>query len=462
MSRIPSRVATPLSFLIVCVLWGCTSHELVAPNRRPEQQTDDYFISTPNRDVDILFMIDDSGSMKEEQDNLRRNFPAFIDELRNIPGGTPNVQIGIVSSNMGAGGQPLANVNCPPGGHRGIFRAKAGCGLDTGAQFIVARDGERSNNYTGDLAEVFSCLAELGIEGCGLEHQLQATRTALNETLTPQNRGFLRPDAYLAIILLTDEDDCSAPESSDLFDLSRFPGEEASLRCARFGHVCQGKTPPSATYSVPLAECKAAENGPLIDVQEFVDSIRGLKKDPNKIVVSGIFGWPGNAQGLYRVGLNASNKLDYLPGCEQGKETATSAIRMKQFVDAFDPAGFFSICQPDFRPAMKAIGAKVADVISRFCIGARLVDTDPVKTGMQADCQVSDLVPPATGVKPDTPLASCAANGNRAPCWDLAADDVCKRSGFKVTVNRGGQPAPQGGQLSVKCATCADGDPRCR
>ena len=57
-----------------------------------------------NRNIDILFVIDDSGSMGEEQASLARNFPAFVNVLNTIPGGLPDVHIGVVSSNVGTGG----------------------------------------------------------------------------------------------------------------------------------------------------------------------------------------------------------------------------------------------------------------------------------------------------------------------------------------------------------------------
>jgi hypothetical protein len=53
-------------------------------------------------------MIDDSGSMMQEQENLQRNFPRFIKILQEVRGGLPNVHIGVISSNVGAG-----NVHIP-------------------------------------------------------------------------------------------------------------------------------------------------------------------------------------------------------------------------------------------------------------------------------------------------------------------------------------------------------------
>src|SRR5687767_14861002 len=57
-----------------------------------------------NRNIDILFVVDNSGSMSAEQVSLATNIPRFINVLETIEGGLPNVHIGVVSSNMGIGG----------------------------------------------------------------------------------------------------------------------------------------------------------------------------------------------------------------------------------------------------------------------------------------------------------------------------------------------------------------------
>src|SRR6476646_1895078 len=54
------------------------------------------------RKVDVLFMVDDSGSMAAAQANLAASFPAFMDTLRALPGGAPDLHVAIVSSDMGA------------------------------------------------------------------------------------------------------------------------------------------------------------------------------------------------------------------------------------------------------------------------------------------------------------------------------------------------------------------------
>ena len=325
----------------------------------------------PVRDLDLLFMIDNSASMQEEQQNLIRNFPVLMDELKKIKGGLPNLHVAVVTSDLGAGSQPLSNGGCPrPGGDRGIFQTKPACGLFSNANFIVSADNGTSNNFQGDIADVFRCAASVGTVGCGYEHQLQATRVALYESITPENRTFLRRDAFLAIVLITDEDDCSADPSSDLFeDDASFPGTTGSFRCAQVGHLCSGLAPPVAEFQVPLASCTDNPAGRLIKVKDVVDSIRALKADPDRqIFAAGIFGWPVddiNPQYRYvRAPAGPNGQIDYAAICQSANGSATAGLRLKRFVDSFGAnSSFASICQNDFRPALQLIGQRLGAMV---------------------------------------------------------------------------------------------------
>jgi hypothetical protein len=459
-----------ISTLALPLLWACNSLPLIEAKPIPQEQNDQYFNLNPKRDIDLLFMIDDSPSMGDKQENLARNFPGLIDELKQIPGGLPNVHIGIVSSDLGAG--PKQFFQCTPGGDRGVFKVKPGCGLDPSSRFMVSSNNGTMNNFTGDISQVFSCLALVGENGCGEEHQLQAVRVGLYESVTPANEGFLRDDAYLAIVIVTDEDDCSAPVDTDLF-LADIPGQSTSLRCSLEGHLCMGMKPPAATFTAPLSSCTPVDKGKLISVSEMVDSVKALKKVPGKIIVSAISGWSSKPDAQYRYGVPpGESRVDYLPICVSAAKnsrgqpwTATAALRVKAFVDAFGADGdFFDICADDYRPAMRDIGKKLAIIVGRTCIDAPVADTKP-DPGIQPDCQVTDHIPSASapGGFEDVALPPCSS-GNRAngACWDLAPDGVCPVSGLKVVVDRGGAMAPPDSQMLVKCLTCAKpGDPRC-
>jgi hypothetical protein len=429
------------------------------------QRNEQIYELNPVRDLDLVFMVDNSPSMKEEQDALRRHFRTFLDELKKIPGGLPNVHIGVVSSDLGAGSMPLGNGGCArPGGDRGIFQTKPTCNV--AGNFITSLNNGTMNNFQGDINTVFSCLADLGVAGCGYEHQLQATRVALYESITKENAGFLRSDAFLAIVLLTDEDDCSAETTSNLFtDDASFPGTTASFRCAQVGHLCDGKQPPIAAFDAPLENCAARDDGRLIKVREIVDSIRALKKRPDQqILVSGLIGWPNNITGARYRYINTMQGVDVAPICQSSNGDAAAGLRLKSFIESFGASGnLFSICQDDYSPALKQIGEHLADRLGTPCLSAPVVDTVPEQPGLQADCQVIDRLPAAGGFKTEeVPPCSGGQRSASGACWQLEGNARCDKSGLKIVVDRGGQLPPPGGQQVVRCLTCASPvDPRC-
>src|SRR5688500_8376258 len=54
-----------------------------------------------NRDLDILFVIDDSSSMAQKQDSLGAAFPALVKRLSTTIGGLPNLHVGVITTDMG-------------------------------------------------------------------------------------------------------------------------------------------------------------------------------------------------------------------------------------------------------------------------------------------------------------------------------------------------------------------------
>jgi hypothetical protein len=146
------------------------------------RQTIIEFPAPGNRDVDLLFMVDDSTSMAPLQQKLIAAFPAFIDALKGFPGGLPNLHIAVVSSSMGAGRNTAVD-HCPPGGDQGIFHTQplgatcAKASLAAGQTFIIT--GAGGPNFTGDVSDMFSCIAALGQGGCGFEHQFESVLRAL-------------------------------------------------------------------------------------------------------------------------------------------------------------------------------------------------------------------------------------------------------------------------------------------
>jgi len=318
-------------------------------------------VGTPVK-LDLLFMIDDSPSMEEEQANLTRNFPRLMDELKNLPSGFPDLHLGVVSSDLGAGAASLPDACGVSQGDRGRLQVRPDCGVDTSqGRYLIARDGGSVTNFQGDIGDVFACIATLGTNGCGFEHQLQSVRMALSG-LVSENNSFLRPDAHLAVVYITDEDDCSAPSDTSIFsgDLS---GQDSSLRCSLYGHRCNGQLVRPAVFSTPLDQCSADPNGggKLIPVKTFIDEMKRLRTQ--SVTVSVIGGWPSDeTDAVYAIGYDPGatynrDLLTSIPICKSANGRAAAGLRMKQFVDAFGPAGkIISICQDDFSNAMAQIG----------------------------------------------------------------------------------------------------------
>ena len=195
--------------------------------------------------------------------------------------------------------------------------------LTAGDTFIS--DADMMPNYTDPLSNVVQCIALLGDQGCGFEHQLGSIDRALGADghgpAPSQNAGFLRPEALLVILMLTNEDDCSAPPDTTIYSLngaqqniSNPDGPIANYRCnggPRGGHLCQDPhaTQPDAPTSrrrstrpatrrgrrrrplLDLANCQDNETGTsaLTPVSRFVSDIKALKTDPdNQILVATI------------------------------------------------------------------------------------------------------------------------------------------------------------------------------
>ncbi len=143
------------------------------------QEIEDIFYQEPAAMVDILFVVDNSVSMKEEQEDVANNFEGFI---ANIQETNSDWQIGVVTTDMV---DPV---------QRGRLQ---------GDPVIITPD-------TDDYEEVFREHVQVGIDGYPIERGLAAAVSAVTPPLsTHENEGFIREDAHLALIVVSDENDCS-------------------------------------------------------------------------------------------------------------------------------------------------------------------------------------------------------------------------------------------------------------
>jgi hypothetical protein len=321
--------------------------------------------------LDLLFVIDSSGSTREEQLALGAAMPALLAHLER-GGGLPNTNIGVVSADMGAG--PTTLGPCRPLGDRGALQVRPGCGLDsaTGNWFLRAGGG-RKPNFTGTPAEALDCLVQLGVGGCGFEQHLGSLVTALAPSeLNLENVGFLRGGALLAVVILADEDDCTMDGNATFFTESR-PGQGGSLRCATSGHDCGGQpVPAQAGFTAPLSSCEphrrtAAElNTHLVGLPGLVDFLKRLKaRQEQMLFVATIIGWSDDPGAQYRIvdrGPPPELQLDAICASPQ-LGAAAPALRLHSFARSFQNHAIHSVCAADLMAPMDDIGKRLAGLL---------------------------------------------------------------------------------------------------
>ncbi len=177
------RIAFLCVFLVACGL----ENDFSSPDQT------DYFYQADNNEVDILWIVDDSCSMSEEQQTLANGFATFIVAMEDS--GT-DFQIGVTTTDTisETAGELLGS---PP--------------------YVTPAD---------DYRALFRERAMVGIVGPDKEKGLQAAVNAVSPALADANAGFVRDTAQLMVIVVTDEEDCSdngALDGMDATDCYRKP-----------------------------------------------------------------------------------------------------------------------------------------------------------------------------------------------------------------------------------------------
>ncbi len=399
--------------------------------------------------LDLLFVMDNSHSMSEEQESLKTNFRRFTRVLETIEGGLPNLHIGVVTSDMGTMGG-LSFAGCSGFGDNGNLRSDAAV---TSARYLETyRDpttGERVTNFQGSLEDAFGKLAVVGVGGCNFEAHLMSMKRAL--VGTAGNSGFLRDDAYLAVVLIADEDDCSIREDRASFFSQPDVGAGAdkvttTLACFRSSTLCDG--PRDSSAPGPRTNCRSndADSAPFnVRVSEMVKFLKDLKGERN-VLVAGIVG-PGRDVALNRDDLG---NLGVTPSCSYGTmpvQTARPAIRLEAFIRSFSRHTIASICKEDLSGALDQVGKLVVQVFPR-CFDAQVVEPH--------ECSVLDILDPDGPDRDASPLPECDAAHSATPCWHLEEDLVaCAGSQTKLTlrVDRGGALPPPNSVVTAECVT---------
>jgi hypothetical protein len=228
-------------------------------------------------EVDVLFVVDDSASMQVKQDALRTRIPDLIRALDYGPRERAfrSYHFGVVTTDLGA---PGLSCGAARAGHLQALGAEAGAncaGPVGGARYLEYDERGHTNNLPPGtpLDQQLSCMLAVGNSGCGFTMPLEAAYRALRDD-DGVNAGFLRPDAVLLVMFMTDEDDCSATSSEAFASYVTDPLDR--FRCVARGIWCDGDLVgerPPASYS-SCRPATAGEGSELVDVQKYIELFR--------------------------------------------------------------------------------------------------------------------------------------------------------------------------------------------
>ena len=457
--------------------------------------------------VDLLFMIDNSNSMSQEQTSLNRELSNLVGILATgvrADGTTfppvKDLRIGVITSDMGTFG--VGDVGCDNGfGDDGVLRtagdtSDAACSA-TYPSFMTFKPEEDAGMEEAFAADV-TCVARVGTRGCGFEQQLDAVLKAVSlptatdidgSTLTFQsgttghaggaNADFLRPDSLLAIIMVTDEDDCSASDP-DLFNMAsgRYSGA-LNLRCSQSGN--QDAIRPTARYVNGLIQTRpdpdllvfAAIVGVPVDLvppPTVATDYAAILADPRMQEVPDPDGSPPNA--ILTPSCVSDNGVAYPP------RRIVSVARDLEAVGA--SAIVQSICQTSYAGALNAIINKIADVLGGACLPRPLtraasglvtcdvVEVLPVEGDITRCDQIADrgrTLRPGAFVDEAGSHEVCVIgqvtgpDGEAGWYYDDSSADVlarCEETPQRISFTSGAEPRT-GSEIRLECLQTATG-----
>jgi hypothetical protein len=408
-------------------------------------------------------------------------------------GSTPqfaDLHIGVVTSDYGAGTIDEGNCTATPGGQKGILQATAakgttlaGCAGPTSGLFIQYKfdsSGADTCNLPGgactatSLNTTFTCMASVGARGCGFEHQLESVYAALKDTTN--NAGFLRYDALLAVVFVTNEDDGSAPPGSTFYNapatlsasdpnVLQF-GTWDTYRQTHFGVACGNPlalAPESASNGVLACEpvpSASVQLGSEYDVQRYIDLFNdplgtgsGIKSDPSSIILVALDApdsmmetelvKPLTGCGAVGPGCNsatyeacATGETDCIVrlthSCQNSADPAffgDPALRLNTVIRTVNPPpapekpAIFSICgddttvEPDYTSTLTAVAQRIVSQLKPPCIPAPLLHPDT------PECVVQDVTTTA-GKVTTTQYQRCDTVNDLPPCYSVVEDAV--------------------------------------
>jgi hypothetical protein len=370
--------------------------------------------------VDLLFMIDNSNSMREEQDALLQQIPALIEALSSGDldhDGTPefgavrDLHLGAVTSDMGLIGIEGVD-NCQGIGDDGLLQHQPQAAVqDCKSSYppflsFTAASADKPK----DIAHDFACIATMGTGGCGFEQQLEAPLKALWPSKQPlsdgdhpefladasgkgshghgdtDNAGFLRSDpmqglSVVGVILITDEEDGSSSSNHHFTPPAYLdPSDELAmepLNLRDFYH-------PEELYPVEryIAGFKALRPGhenlvvfgaitgvppDLVDAAALAKADRSAKD--RSAFYEKILDDPRMKERIDPGSMTTPGTGNLLPACDTVHGKAYPARRIVETARGFGANGFIqSICEDNYQSAVGELAKRIVQHVATGCV----------------------------------------------------------------------------------------------
>lgn len=229
-----------------------------------DPQVDRFIQNEAASKVDMLWVVDNSGSMESSQNNLAQNFRAFIRRFLQEEQDLIDFQMAVVTTDV----------------------------LQEDGKFVQGRILTRSDAQADREAFIreFQSLVRVGTSGLGLECSLMP---ALRATQQPDQRRFFREDAMLVINILSDEADMSEHFRQKIDYLLR-SGQDADIPGRDYADFA--RRGPSEGFMLPPGSMDD------LSVKEFVEQLKTFK-DGRRVMINSIVSMGGRVDGMRSEGV---------------------------------------------------------------------------------------------------------------------------------------------------------------
>ena len=368
--------------------------------------------------VDILLVVDNSGSMGEEQARLAASIGSLV---AGLDAAGADYRVGITTTDNG---NPWCNGTGPEGGRlvATSCRSRTQDFVFAGAQMVDATQeacldvcpeewaniaisptstagdpqarprpwiesiGGATNLPPGlSVTQALQCMVPQGINGCGFEEHLESMYKAIvrSETDGEESQGFHRPGVPLMVLMFTDEADCSLnkahetiflPDGDRTFWSDPTTGAPTSAVCWNAGVECLGGMCSSIDLDPqgnPVPSDLADDDASLRPVSRYLARLDEVEANDqalnpgSRVFFALIAGVGSDGTPVYQQGIDPQFELDFGigPGCESPTTRAVPPVRNFELSNQFrigDDRNTFSICDDDLGPALESLTATVA------------------------------------------------------------------------------------------------------